>query len=124
MDNKTKNLGLILTRADESEKTFQQFRLELSGNTGNSNMEIIDKAFGELVTLIGNKKVYIRAVDGYIQYSEDEETWYDVIAVAELKGEKGDKGAAGSNYVLTSADKTEIASLVLDLLPTWNGGSY
>lgn len=50
MDNKTKNLGLILTGADESEKTFQQFRLELSGNTGSSNMEIIDEALGELLS--------------------------------------------------------------------------
>lgn len=54
MNNKTKELGLVLTGADEAEKTFQQFRLELSGNTGSSNMEIIDNAFGELVTLIGN----------------------------------------------------------------------
>lgn len=34
------------------------------------------------------------------------------------------KGAPGSDYVLTSADKAEIASLVLADLPTWDGGDY
>lgn len=34
------------------------------------------------------------------------------------------KGAPGSDYVLTNADKTEIASLVLADLPTWDGGDY
>ena len=34
------------------------------------------------------------------------------------------KGAPGSDYVLTSADKAEIAALVLAALPTWDGGDY
>jgi hypothetical protein len=34
------------------------------------------------------------------------------------------KGKDGQDYVLTSADKTEIANAVLDALPTWNGGAY
>lgn len=123
MNNKTKELGLVLTGADEAEKTFQQFRLELSGNTGNSNMEIIDKAFGELVTLIGNKKVYIRAVDGYVQYSEDDQTWHNVIAVAELKGDKGSTPKKGVDY-WTESDKSGIVADVLAALPTWEGGSY
>lgn len=40
------------------------------------------------------------------------------------KGDKGDKGENGNDYVLTSADKTEIANAVLNALPTWNGGEY
>lgn len=43
------------------------------------------------------------------------------------KGDKGEDGADGKNgndYVLTSADKTDIANAVLDALPTWNGGAY
>lgn len=123
MNNKTKELGLVLTGADETEKTFQQFRLELSGNTGNSNMEIIDKAFGELVTLIGNKKVYIRAVDGYVQYSEDDQTWHNVIAISELKGDKGSTPKKGVDY-WTESDKSGIVADVLAALPTWEGGSY
>lgn len=39
-------------------------------------------------------------------------------------GAKGDKGDKGDSYVLTSADKTEIAGSVLSALPTWTGGSY
>lgn len=50
-----------------------------------------------------------------------EEEW------ASLKGEKGDKGDTGEqgekgdSYVLTSADKSEIASLAIALLPVYNG---
>lgn len=40
------------------------------------------------------------------------------------KGDKGEDGADGQDYVLTSADKTEIANAVLNALPTWNGGAY
>ena len=41
------------------------------------------------------------------------------------KGDKGDTGAQGpqgDSYILTSADKTDIATLVLDMLPIYNGG--
>lgn len=31
------------------------------------------------------------------------------------------KGEPGNDYVLTSADKTEIANIVVDLLPKYNG---
>jgi hypothetical protein len=40
------------------------------------------------------------------------------------KGEKGDKGDPGETYALTEADKTEICSKVLNVLPVWEGGSY
>lgn len=40
------------------------------------------------------------------------------------KGDKGEDGKDGQDYVLTSADKTEIANAVLEALPTWNGGAY
>ena len=49
------------------------------------------------------------------------------------KGDKGDKGdtgdtgpqgPAGQDYVLTTADKQEIAGLVIADLPTWTGGNY
>lgn len=33
-------------------------------------------------------------------------------------------GSGGSDYVLTEADKQEIAELALAKLPTWTGGSY
>lgn len=37
------------------------------------------------------------------------------------KGDKGDKGEDGNDYVLTFADKTEIANTVVALLPKYNG---
>lgn len=38
----------------------------------------------------------LRVADGYIQYSTDGgSTWTNLIAVAELKGGKGDPGAKG-----------------------------
>jgi hypothetical protein len=43
------------------------------------------------------------------------------------KGDKGDKGADGkdgNDYILTEADKTEIANAVLDALETAEGGLY
>ena len=44
-----------------------------------------------------------------------------------LKGEKGERGIQGEkgdDYILTSADKNEIADIVIDTLPKWNGGEY
>lgn len=40
-------------------------------------------------------EVYMRVSGGYIQYSTDNATWKNVIAVADLKGDKGDKGDTG-----------------------------
>lgn len=40
------------------------------------------------------------------------------------KGEQGVKGEKGDDYILTSADKNEIADIVIDILPKWNGGEY
>ena len=39
-------------------------------------------------------------------------------------GQDGQPGADGDDYVLTDTDKSDIANLVLDALPTWEGGSY
>jgi hypothetical protein len=40
------------------------------------------------------------------------------------KGDKGDTGEAGQDYILTTADKNEIANIVIGELPIWMGGSY
>lgn len=40
------------------------------------------------------------------------------------KGDKGDRGEAGSNYVLTTADKNEIANIVLSNFVDGNGVYY
>jgi hypothetical protein len=45
-------------------------------------------------------------------------------ALAQAKESGAFDGVDGSDYVLTDADKDEIANEVLAKLPTWNGGSY
>ena len=47
-----------------------------------------------------------------------------VVGAAGAKGDKGDKGDTGNDYVLTSQDKTDIANIVLQLLPTTQGVLY
>lgn len=46
----------------------------------------------------GAGSIDLRTADGYIQYSNDGgATWENLIALAELKGEKGEKGDTGAN---------------------------
>lgn len=44
--------------------------------------------------------------------------------VTQLQRASALQGPKGDDYVLTAADKQEIAGLVLDELPTWTGGAY
>lgn len=45
----------------------------------------------------GSGSIDLRVADGYIQYSNDGgETWENLIALADLKGEKGEKGDTGA----------------------------
>ena len=43
----------------------------------------------------GMASIYMRVAEGYIEYSGDGVNWKQLIAVAELKGDKGDTGAKG-----------------------------
>nr|DAQ96399.1 MAG TPA: nucleoid-associated protein [Caudoviricetes sp.] len=60
----------------------------------------------------GGGSVEMRVAGGYIQYSTDGETWENLIAVADLKGDtgpqgpKGDTGAAGQDGYSPSASVT------------------
>ena len=53
--------------------------------------EIIEKYLKDN-PVTGSGEVYMRVSEGYIQFSPDNETWSNVIAVSELKGEKGRDG--------------------------------
>ena len=44
-------------------------------------------------------------------------------ASGEFKGDKGDKPEKGVDY-FTESEKNEFVQSVLEVLPTWNGGSY
>lgn len=54
----------------------------------------------------GMASIYMRVANGYIEYSGDGMNWKQLIAVAELKGDKGDPGAAGTNATITGATAT------------------
>lgn len=54
----------------------------------------------------GMASIYMRVAEGYIEYSGDGVNWKQLIAVAELKGDKGDPGAAGTNATITGATAT------------------
>lgn len=52
------------------------------------------------VSGLGSASIAMRVDGGYIQYSTDDgKTWVNLIAEADLKGDKGDKGADGVNGV-------------------------
>lgn len=77
----------------------------------------------------GMASIYMRVSEGYIEYSGDGVNWKQLIAVAELKGEKGDKGDPGSDatvdIVTPTAESTDkqaaSAKAVWDMLG--GGGS-
>ena len=77
----------------------------------------------------GMASIYMRVAEGYIEYSGDGVNWKQLIAVAELKGDKGDKGDPGSDatvdIVTPTAESTDTqaasAKAVWDMLG--GGGS-
>ena len=48
----------------------------------------------------------------------------NAIPIPAIKGEPGKDGQNGSDYILTEADKQEIANIALAKLPTAEGVSY
>ena len=77
----------------------------------------------------------IRGIDGkdgtsvtitsIVQSDEDDGvsivTFSDGTTLNIKNGSKGIQGVAGQNYVLTEADKEEIAQMAVDLIPIYNG---
>lgn len=56
----------------------------------------------------GMASIYMRVAEGYIEYSGDGVNWKQLIAVAELKGEKGDKGSDATVDIVTpTAESTD-----------------
>lgn len=152
-------IGIVLKGADPSGDVSADPTLpvwaQIQGIIGNLN-DLNTEAKNNLVAAIneaaqtgsGGASIAMRVDDEYIQYSTDNgNTWINLIAKADLKGDKGDKGATGPQGApgkdgapgtpgkdghtpvkgvdyWTAADKQTIVNDVLDALPTWSGGSY
>lgn len=77
---------------------------------GNAEGTALKGKINKLTELHGYSAYEIAVINGF---SGTEEEW-----LASLKGEKGE------DYVLTEADKTEIADIVLASLPEAEGASF
>ena len=69
----------------------------------------------------GIASIYMRVAEGYIEYSGDGVNWKQLIAVAELKGDKGDPGSGTTVDIVTpTAESTDTqaasAKAVWDML--------
>ena len=53
-----------------------------------------------------------------LRVRDDNGNWIDIPAI---KGDKGEPGKDGSDYVLTNADKEEIIASVIAALPVYSG---
>lgn len=93
----------VLTDADKQEIA------DLVGGGSGGFSPIID-----ITEIEGGHRVTITDVEG--------EKSFDVLNGVD--GKDGQNGKDGNDYVLTSADKTEIANAVLDSLQTAEGGLY
>ena len=75
----------------------------------------------------GMASIYMRVAEGYIEYSGDGVNWKQLIAVAELKGDKGDPGSATVDIVTPTAESTDTqaasAKAVWDLLGSGGSGT-
>ena len=103
------DLGKVVKGADPSGDVSADPTLpvwaQIQGIIGNLN-DLDTEAKNNLVAAIneaaqtggggGSASIAMRVDGGYIQYSTDEgKTWVNLIAEADLKGDKGDKGADG-----------------------------
>lgn len=95
---RAKPAGYVYTPTDQMTlQTIQRQIGDLSDLTTEAKENLV-AAINEVVRTGGGAgSMDLRVADGYIQYSTDGgSTWQNLIAVAELKGEKGDKGAPGA----------------------------
>lgn len=151
-------IGIVLKGADPSGDVSADPTLpvwaQIQGVIGNLN-DLNTEAKNNLVAAIneaaqtgsGSASIAMRVDSGYIQYSTDNgNTWVNLIAEADLKGDKGDKGAdgapgekgdpgtpgkdgtdghtpvKGTDY-WTASDKAEIVAEVTAALPKYGGES-
>ena len=103
------NIGTVLNGADPSGDVSADPTLpvwaQIQGIIGNLN-DLNTEAKNTLVAAIneaaqtgsGSASIAMRVDGGYVQYSTDNgKTWVNLIAEADLKGDKGDKGDKGAD---------------------------
>lgn len=103
------HIGVVLKGADPSGDVSADTTLpvwaQIQGIMGNLN-DLTTEAKNNLVAAIneaaqtgsGSASIAMRVDGGYIQYSTDDgKTWVNLIAEADLKGDKGDKGDKGAD---------------------------
>lgn len=108
LDAETNTLSVNAASAVEEGNTNPVMSAAVWGLIGNLS-DLTTTAKENLVAAIneaaktgsgGAGSIDLRTADGYIQYSNDGgETWENLIALADLKGEKGDTGAPGPQGV-------------------------
>lgn len=95
---RNKPAGYVFTPVDQ--KTLNDLQKQI-GNIADLTTEAKENlvaAINEVARTGGSESMSLRVADGYIQYSKDGgRTWANLIAVADLKGDKGDPGAPGKN---------------------------
>lgn len=107
---------------------FDRLRAEIGdlADLTTAEKDTLVAAINEAAKSGGIESIDLRVADGYIQCSTDGGTWQNLIAVADLKGGKGDPGhtpVKGMDY-WTAADKQEIVSNVLAALPDGTEVAY
>lgn len=93
---RAKPAGYTYTPTDQMTlRTIQRQIGDLADLTTEAKDTLV-AAINEAARTGGAGSMDLRVADGYIQYSTDSgSTWTNLIAVAELKGAKGDRGATG-----------------------------
>lgn len=122
----TKNLKLVLTSDEEADSTlFKDWRNSINGETS-SNMQKIDDFAGNTNKALDNKvgKDNVTASATSIDASEPAnatvtKSGNDLVFTFGIP-----KGVPGNDYVLTDADKSEIAALVLAQIPDGDEVAY
>lgn len=115
---RAKPAGYVYTPTDQMTlQTIQRQIGDLADLTTTANDTLVAAINEAARTGGGAGSMDLRVADGYIQYSTDGGSmWQNLIAVADLKGEKGDKGAAGADGITPTIDYDfEIRGLV-----AWN----
>ena len=93
---RAKPAGYVYTPTDQMTlRTIQRQIGDLAGLTTEAKDTLV-AAINEAARTGGAGSMALRVADGYIQYSTDgSSTWTNLIAMADLKGAKGDKGDPG-----------------------------